>query len=177
MKVFRLLGDPDHYESLMAPASHDFRLNFHGKSLKQVWKPLEVEQCSNPDEPPRPPSDFPTLVSVPVFSTRAVDAIGETLCHYGEFLPIVYKGVEYYAFNVTNIVDALNVSESELFYIEDGVVFEVMSHVFRPEVIADQLIFKLPQITHRNEYVTERFVDLVTQHGLTGFSFWKVWEG
>ena len=48
--------------------------------------------------------------------------------------------------------------------------------VFHSDKLRDELLFQVPQCLGTPNLVTQNFVDLVHQHGLTGFSFRLVWS-
>ena len=62
------------------------------------------------------------------------------------------------------------------YFPSSGRVSRVKRHAFHPEIVRDQWIFKIPQ-TPARAFVTDRFVQLVQQAGLTGFDFEEVWNG
>jgi hypothetical protein len=52
----------------------------------------------------------------------------------------------------------------------------IHKHVFRPEKLTDDWMFKLPQSRGRGQfYVTDPFVDMIRASGLTGLDFRQVW--
>jgi hypothetical protein len=127
------------------------------------------------------PSDFPFLMpGVPVFSTKAAAALRDVLEIHGEVLPLSCEdcdGRDYVAFNVTTVIDALDVPRSDVKFFRDGVkVMHVTRYEFIPERLAGVAIFKLPQFVKGRVYVTDAFVQQVNDHGLTGFKFTPVWS-
>ena len=62
-----------------------------------------------------PKGDYPFLVlGLPVFSRRAIEALGDLLEGNGEILPTTCEGDEIFFFNVTRVIDALDESDSEV---------------------------------------------------------------
>ncbi|MCY7315097.1 MAG: hypothetical protein LH480_05605 [Rubrivivax sp.] len=82
----------------------------------------------------------------------------------------------YWLFYITNVVDALDEEQSELVRFRDGGVMRIASYTFKPEAVRDQWLFTLPQRPGCNRCVTDRFVDLVREHQLTGFGFKLLWS-
>jgi len=131
--------------------------------LSATWKPLEVIGRV------RDFNDYPcvTLI-VPAFSRRAVDALRDFLEPNGELLPLISDVGEYYAYNITTIVDVLDVEHSVIKPIH------IERYVFDPERLRDHTIFTIPQ-DHVSGFVTQQFVDRVEAAGLKGFDFVKLW--
>ncbi len=131
-----------------------------GRLRRQAWRLLSVS-------------------TAPVFTGRAVEALGDLLEGCGELLPLaVVGGGEAYAFNITRVSDALDRDRSEFDYYRSGGIMSVEEYVFDTAAVAEETIFKLPIRTKTVEYVTDRFRDRVEQAGLTGFR-WRppVWSG
>jgi hypothetical protein len=107
---------------------------------------------------------------------RALNVLLPHIGNLGQVLPLVFEEAEYSFFNVTNVVDALDESASELKYFKDGGFHRVLSYAFKSEAIRDQWIFKIPQQRSGFVFVTDQFVELVKSSGLTGFEFKLVWS-
>jgi hypothetical protein len=117
-----------------------------------------------------PANDFPCVASsLPVFSERAVCALGEMLTSNGELLQLIAAGGTYFAFNATTVVDALDRQGSRM---RGQSVFERYSFV--PERLQGRTLFKIPQdSTHL--YVTQHFADRVQEAALQGLDLIPVW--
>ena len=75
--------------------------------LASFWKPQPVEGPQNPF------NDYPCLeLIIPVFSKRAVDALGTMLTENGELLPLKSKMGEYLAYNCLTKIAALDLKRS-----------------------------------------------------------------
>ena len=125
------------------------------------------------------PCDFPACSGgdMLIINSAAKDAIGEALKAYGELLPLVCDSTPYWAFNVTTMLDALDLERSALVRASDTqAVLMITKHVFRPEALGDNLIFKLPQIPRGLIYVGTGFVSLVESASLLGLEFPTVWR-
>lgn len=123
-----------------------------------------------------PLPDFPVFSTSAVLSRRAVDALLDLLVENGEILPLECTEGDFFVFNVTRELDALDEAASEIRRFSGknrGRVKSIVRHVFRPERVTSA-IFRIPQKPQR-VYVTQGFVDRVEQAGLTGFDFWYVW--
>jgi hypothetical protein len=102
--------------------------------------------------------------------------VGPYIGPLGQWLPLECEEALYWLFNITNVVDALDVGKSKLLYFDDGQVMRIAEFAFYSEQIKSQLLFKTPQCAGSNNLVTQDFVDLVYQHQLTGFDFKLLWS-
>lgn len=176
-EVYILDFDANHWGRLLEVHELDrqrFRRTFDGSSLAGSWKPMEVYWDT--DRGTRERCDFSTLIGVPVFSERAVEALGDLLEGRGELLALeVAEGDRQFLFNVTRLSDALDEQRSEIDYFDDGTVLAIDHYEFAPERLAGETIFKLAADPLGYEYVTDGFRDRV-QEALTGFVFdRRVW--
>lgn len=95
----------------------------------------------------------------------------DVLKESGELLPVFSERGEYFAYNVTSIVDALDVSASEIDYLSTGRLANIRSYSLYLDKLDDAIIFKLPQATWLDVFVTDRFVKRVEECQLLGFDF------
>jgi hypothetical protein len=111
MKVYELLPDSNNYEVLTYANPEDSKNViglFCGEPIGALWKPVKVIILRDDNHQDRPPSDFPSWGGVrPVFSRRAVSALGELLTANGELLPLECESGDYMAYNVTCVRNAL----------------------------------------------------------------------
>ena len=89
-------------------------------------------------------------------------------------MPLKSKDGEYYAYNVTNVVDALDMDKSDLKLFSDGDVMDITQYVFHEHLLLNELIFKIPQ-KKALVYVTDAFVKRVRDEELLGFHFPEVY--
>lgn len=186
MNIFRLHADGDNYEGVVAVDEKDFAAfeEFDGSSLQGRWRsptmrPYGLEIPGTQKERKLPPSDFPIsyFSSSPIFSGLAVDVLGSLLTEAGELFPLDCPGRDYYVYNVTRLVDALNEEKSIVKrFKESGQIFRIVEHCFRPEPLAGVHVFKLPQLRASDVYVDDKFADLVAEAKLKGFLFEMVWH-
>jgi hypothetical protein len=176
MRVYLLRADSNHYESFIMRVGHlfEFARRFDGKPFKRSWKDVEIGL-----DPGRfPKGDTPSLIpGVPIFSGKAVKALQDVLEQNGELLPVIVGGEEYFLFNVTTVVDALDEPRSEVIRFNgSNKVLTISSYSFFGEKLASRIIFKIPQMLRGDVYVTEPFVKRVRSAGLKGFWFPLVWN-
>ena len=72
-------------------------------------------------------------------------------------------------------MDALDEEASELKRFPNGRVMVIRKYVFKPDVIEEKVIFRIPQSRSRI-YVTETFAKRVKEHGLTGLELKELWS-
>jgi hypothetical protein len=72
-------------------------------------------------------------------------------------------------------LDALDLSRSVVRRLPQGQVVNVEVYAFEPQRIVDEWLFKVATSPF-HVLVTDRFRELVAQHGLTGFFFQPVWD-
>jgi hypothetical protein len=152
----------------------EFARRFNGKPFKGTWKDVEIGL-----DPRRlPKGDTPSLIpGVPIFNRRAMDALRDVLEHNGELLPVIIVGEEYFLFNVTTVVDALDASNSEVIRFNGSTkVLNIRSYSFFSEKLSGRSIFKIPQTPTGDVFVTDAFVKRVNSAALKGFWFPLVWS-
>jgi hypothetical protein len=148
--------------------------------LPHRWKPIRlVCNPTNKDQAQSQELGDMALIdsygSIANFSQKAQSVLLPHIAPYGEILPVHFDEAAFAIFNVTHIIDALDEQASEVVYFpSSGRVANIERFVFKPEVIKDQWIFKLPQ--DASNFVTDRFVEVVRAAGLRGFEFIKLWS-
>jgi hypothetical protein len=172
---------PEGYEWLLpVDRDHYDRLLFDGKPRRSTWQPIKMKRhrCTE-DGRFLQACDFPGGGGAHLMMTsRARARIGPYLEKYGEFLPFDCDNGDFCTFHVTNFVDALDEHASDVLRSpsDSNVVLLIHKHVFRPEKLTDDWMFKLPQARGRGEfYVTDPFVNMIHASGLTGLDFRQVW--
>ena len=157
--------------------------NFKGSAWPaDEWTPLQlVRNPLNKDEAASQELGDWAMINVKGsilnLSQRALDAVLPQIAHCGQVLPVQFDEAPYVIFNVTRVIDALDEPASAVVYFpSSGRVAEIEKFVFKPEAVKDEWIFKIPQRPGAHNFVTDRFVELVRHHKLTGFDFQRVWS-
>jgi hypothetical protein len=156
-------------------------LVFDGKPRARSWTPVAMRRLKDfGDGLPVRPVDFPSGSGggdLPM-TDSARKKIGPYLERYGEFLPLRSDEGDFWTFHVTHFVDALDEDASDVLRAPDdpGLVLMINKHVFRPERLTADWMFKLPQSRGRGPfYVTDPFVNMIRASGLTRLEFKRVW--
>jgi hypothetical protein len=190
MDIYRIKTDygldrNDVYCDLLAEPleiQQKLRKEFRGEPFAlETWQPFKViRDYSRPDNLTKPLGDravLNSLLGILVLSRRALDALLPHIGHLGQALPIEFDECEYQLFNITNVVDALDDEAAQIWrFPSSGRIGQIERYAFKPAAVRDQLLFKIPQQPGGFAFCTDRFVDLVKQHGLTGFGFEQVWS-
>lgn len=124
-------------------------------------------------------SDFPACSGgdMLIINRRARDKIGSQLEKYGELLPLSCEDGDFWALNVTCLIDALDEYKSKILRSSDTKeMLTIQKHVFRPAVLRGAVLFKLPQMVRGLIYVTNHFVELIMSSGLVGLEFVVLWK-
>jgi hypothetical protein len=146
----------------------------------EQWVPWRIQRAyttpGNRDKPlgDRAGLDFKT--DPMVLSRRALDVLLPHIGSLGQVLPLDFDEAEYFLFNITNVVDAVDLDASETVRYPDGGLSRIKRYVFKPDAVRDQWLFKIPQKPTGFAFVTDRFVEVVQRAGLTGFGFEPLWS-
>lgn len=146
-------------------------LDWKPRRLQAVWKPLKVKGRVAPF------NDYPCLeLKTPVFSRRAVDALGSMLTDNGEVLPLISDVGQYFAYVCLTKLDALDQKKSRIERPDrpGTTAFDIEYFVFDKKKLTDAAIFRVPE--HPRIYlVSDAFKARAEEAGLNGLHFIKVW--
>jgi hypothetical protein len=180
MRVFVMKPDPNHYGYLVPVDSNrglDSYRQFNGSHLSGTWVPLEVQLIAQDNHRKLLFGDYPLLsLHIPVFSQRAVTVLGPCLENYGELLPLSCQDGVFYAFNVTTMLDVLDVKNCVLnLFPGTSRILDVRKYAFYAEGIVGKEIFKVPQVPLMDVFTTDSFRSRIEASNLDGFIFKQVW--
>jgi hypothetical protein len=121
--------------------------------------------------------DYTDFMGQSIFSERARTVFAPRLEGLGRWVKLDFEEARYSLFLLTNVVDALDETESSVLRFTDNEkVMRISKYAFRRPALDGQFLFTLPQQVRSDRLVTEQFVDLVYKHQLTGFSFLPLWS-
>lgn len=147
------------------------RLDWKPRRLFHVWKPLKVSGPVNPF------NDYPCLeLATPVFSRRAVDALGTILSDNGELLPLVTEVGDYFAYVCLTKLDVLDQKKSRILRPSNpgATAFDIEYFAFKARQLKGAAIFRIPE--HPGiSLVSEAFKARAEEASLNGMTFIKVW--
>jgi hypothetical protein len=175
--IYLLDSDTSQFRSLVMPDDDRFMEligQFDGTPIGKAWRLFSVDYEDDSISLSR--GDFPSLAlpHIPVFSARAAEVLRPLLTSSGELLPIKCEDEEYLAFNVTVLVDALNVNASDILRFPSGRIMDVKTYIIDAERLNSCAIFKLPETALMDVFVSDEFLKLVDDAKLHGFSFRQV---
>jgi hypothetical protein len=175
--VYKLTTD-EGFEWLVPTEERDFDLlRFDGSSHKRKWQPVSMRRLKFSDKGKSLiPCDFPASASDLILSSRARDKIGEYLEQYGELLPLACEDGEFWAYNVTTIVDALDSEATQAVRASvGGRILMIIRHIFKIDMLVDVGLFKLPQTRKGLIYSTADFAEKLRAFDLVGLKLVQVW--
>lgn len=175
MALYVYTADSDTYEGIEPKrvGDRDTLWLTDGKRRGSSWKavPVVVNCCDGN------PGDFPSLyIGTPVFSKRAWLALQPLIGDSVEALPILYPdSTTYYTMNVLEIVDCLDVANSEIS--RNGVTGNVSwihRFSFKRDKLRGKHLFKIPEAPSLFVFVSDDFKRIVEEHNLRGLKFKSV---
>jgi hypothetical protein len=108
-------------------------------------------------------------------SARARAQLEQVLLEAGELLPLACPDGEFWAMNVTRLLDALDEKTADVLRAsETQRILMIHRHAFLAERLGPE-VFKLSQTPRGLIYVTEAFVKRVEATTLKGLGFKLVW--
>ena len=169
----------DGFEWLLPVKSQDFEhLRFDGTPRAMAWKPVMMKRLTQTDDGARCElGDFPACSgSNMLFVSAAAKALLEpVLREAGELLPLRCADGDFWALNVTRMIDAFDEDKADVLRSSDGKrILMIHRHAFLTERLGPEL-FKLATDPRGLIYVTETFVKRVKATSLKGLDFKLVW--
>jgi hypothetical protein len=155
MKVWELKTDsPDVYAPLVASdaQARSRVFIFDGTSREWTRRPVvEVfREEKKKDQLPRGDVSLMLAGSI-VLNQKALDALGDFLGQFGQFLEVKVDGVVEYFYNVTNVVDCIDLEASDRR--SSG---SIVKEAFRPEALpVGPAVFKDPRTSRNRLYVNQ----------------------
>jgi hypothetical protein len=171
LEVYELFAASNDYADLAGdrPDERDRVGKLDGSSRADGWQRPQLHW----DYAGRPIPDFCTWNSMPIFSDRAADALGDLLEGRGEWLGLDISGgpQDYRVFNITRLSDVLDEGASDVHYARDepGKILWIDRWAVHPELLAQETVFKLARDPAAERFVTDVVRDRIEQAGLTGF--------
>jgi len=145
-------------------------IHWQPRRFSGEWTPLPVAG------PTKPFNDYPCLnLLIPVYSRRAIDALGSMLTDNGQLLALQTEIGDYFGYVGFTKIDALDLSKSRLRRKNPEERSDLIEYFwFTVSKLADATIFRIPE-SPNTYFVTERFKDRIEQAKLNGFNFVPVW--
>lgn len=182
MSVYKLRFDRNRFmtfdissSELRSKLGSDYRPLLDKKVWSDFW--LELDARFHDD------SDSKNTLTIPDITCWFTDRLmlnentksnlEKKLNQYGEFLPVKCEGIQYYIFNVTNIIDNIIDEKNSKKTIEESGYIEVEQLSFIEEKACKNLLFKTNWNGLKNIYCTDEFKSLIESSGYSGLIFSK----
>ncbi|MEH7000549.1 suppressor of fused domain protein [Priestia megaterium] len=149
-----------------------------GESLQHSWESIVMETFQEGEY-----KDYITYKgrsNPPIFSQKATQHLDRYLTDSAEILQVVHNDDNYYAINITNILECIDYENSipnkfggfeQIAFIENELK---KSHIFRTKSTKHR--FGDFPIISQEIYVSDDVRDYILQSDLTGFTFYEVWS-
>jgi hypothetical protein len=173
--IYQYIADPDHFECIAPKSRKDEKFCdrfYECKPMGKGWKPFAVRRDSKMKV-----GDFPSLYGfLPVFSQRAWESLRSLIENAVEALPFKHpSGDAYYAINVLDVVDALDLKKSQPVFYATGQVMRVKEHWFKERLVKGKHMFKVPETSGTEVFVSVQFKSVVEEAKLKGLRFAQVY--
>jgi hypothetical protein len=183
MNVYRIAPNANAYECIYArKKDRDLLFFSECQPLLPNWRPLPVlgDDRLEDDSIKQPKKgDFPSLYHpTPVFSQRAWDILSPLVQEGVEHLPLIHpSGEVYYAINVLELIDCLDLTKTKLTRNEacgEVWVSSIQTYKFKKRMLKGKHMFKIPETKGLEAYVLDEFKQAVETNGLLGMKFVQV---
>ncbi len=175
MKIWHLDCNVDDYENLtwLNEIDIDEVQSYDGRSKIENGNPIAVRRMYD-----REFSNTPGLSShIPVFDEEAIDILSDLLDGHAEILPLDCQDGEFYAINITKVLDCIDYDKSEYKMFRDGKrIMRFKKYEFKEEMVKGKHIFKIVDEPLRRPFVSDEFRQRIIDNQLTGFVFELVWD-
>ena len=175
--VFSLNSDCARYTTFACVRSEDVAavaLSFTGEPMRSRWQPIDVLVVNDEVTGLTEVGDLSAVGTIPALSSRAADALRDLLEPNGELLPIRTPVGEYFAYNITRVVAALDRPGTDAEWFDNDRIMADRRLAFHPQVVRDLAFFRIPELRTR-AFMTDLVAQRVRQTGLTGFDLRPLW--
>ena len=146
---------------------------FDGREKAKDWNPIQVKRMYD-----RIFSNSPGFSPhIPVFDKKAVSILSDLIEGNAEILPLDCEDGEFYAINVTNIIECIDYEKSQYKTFRDGKrIMRFTKYVFQEEKIKNISLFKILDEPLKRPFVSDEFRKRVIENNLSGFVFELAWD-
>lgn len=166
------------FEWLLPENEVDFDLlRFDGKARASGWTPIKMKRVRISEHGQvLKQADFPACSGgdMLIVGHRAKSVLGMHLEKIGELLPLLCDEGDFWALNVTRLVDVLDELKSDLLRASNsGSVLRIRKHQFRPSDLSEEGFFKLHQTPRGLIYASTALAETIATSGLVGLDLVK----
>ena len=142
------------------------------------WTPLEVDIITKGGN--KKVSDAPCFwdnFGYPVLSSKALKWVEDLLSEKVEILPLIHEKYDFYALNVMNIINCLDLEKCIVErFPSSGRIMRIEKYVFYPDHLENQHLFKMAEAIKTHVCVSDEFRNRVLDSKLKGFVFKELWD-
>ena len=175
MKIWHLDFELDKFDNLIPvkELSLDEIYSFNGDSKLDCWIPIAVKKMENKEL-----SNAPGFYShIPIFDRITLEIVKDLIEGSVEVLPLLCSEGEFYAINVTEILNGIDYNKSQFKTYRDGKrIMRFVKYEFLKHIVNGKHIFKIVDEPLRKPFVSDEFRQRVLGNNLKGFKFELVWE-
>lgn len=175
MKVWIMDSDVDNYENLAwsEDTDLDYIHSFDGRPKANGWGGLSVKRMYDRDF-----SNTPGLSPhIPVFDSRAAHTLKDLIVNDAELLSLTCPDGDFYAVNVTKVLDCIDYNKSEYKMFRDGKrIMRFVKYSFIKDAITGVNIFRIKDMPLLRPFVSDQLKSRVENSDLCGFKFELAWD-
>ncbi|MGQ8873814.1 imm11 family protein [Paenibacillus sp. TSA_86.1] len=173
MKVYELRNDDSCMEINYIDRKHELGSDFNGDIKGEIWTPTKVKTVSK-----KKYNDFPRLFpGVPIIKKYIKEVFEPYITNDVEFLPLFHDDFELYVLNITNVLDCVDWTRSDVRTYSDGEWADFNKLVFDFSKIPDDTyMFKIKETATVQVFVTDLFKSVVDEHKFKGLNFSVVYD-
>lgn len=175
MKIYRA-GHPLRYETVQLPDEE--ALAFY-EVLQGERDPVDVPPVRVLRRYRRQLKPCEVFLTDPIVVMRAQvwRASAGVLAPFGRHFPVTCEEVELVAFDVVQVIDALDQEASQIFRYSFGDVIRVDSWAFREDRLPERAVFRIPQPGQNASILaTEAVVRELAALPMTGLEWTAIWD-
>lgn len=180
MKIWKVSADSKHYANMFFTnvVSHGEICSFDGTPKKAEWHPLPIEIWD--EFLGRPLGDITGFEARLCFlNEKALNTLLPLVQGHAEILEMDSPTEHRYALYVTRVLDIFDPEHADATYFDEEQYLFAFCNRYAFKNI-EQLngipIFRLPNSSNINAFVTEEFVQAVEKADLTGLKFELIWD-
>lgn len=173
MKVYELRNNDSCMDLNTVDWEHELASDFNGHNKVEIWTPAKVQTLYK-----KKYNDFPSLIiGKPIMKGNVKNIFEPLMSKEVEFLPLIHSELELYVVNITNVLDCVDWSRSDVRTYSDGEWADFNKLVFDFSKIPDDTyMFKIKETATVQVFVTDLFKKVVDEHKFKGLNFSVVYD-
>ncbi|PQP83690.1 hypothetical protein C0Q44_03095 [Paenibacillus sp. PCH8] len=173
MKVYELRNNDSSMDLNTIDWEHELVSDFNGDTKSGIWTPAKVKTLYK-----KKYNDFPRLlIGITIMKETVKEIFEAFISREAEFLPLIHDDLELYVVNVTNVLDCVDWTRSDVRTFSDGEWADFNKLVFDFSKIPDDTyMFKIKETATVKVFVTDLFKKVVDEHKFKGLNFSVVYD-